>query len=245
MDLGIRGRTALVTAGSKGLGFGSALALAEEGCNVVISARGEEALRGAEERLASTGAAVVSIAADVTDPDTPAQLVAAAVERFGAVDIVVANAGGPPPARSLDLDDEAIFKALNDNFVASARLVREAVPHMRSRGWGRVACITSSSIKEPIPTLSASNTARTALWAWAKTAATDLSADGITLNLVCPGLHDTDRMRQLGYTGGSTTVRAGDALDFGKVVAFMCSEPTAFVTGSTVLVDGGAAHGLV
>ena len=244
MDLGIRGRTALVTAGSKGLGFGSALALAEEGCNVVISARGEEALRAAEERLSSTGAPVAAIAADVTDPATPAQLVAATVERFGAIDIVVANAGGPPPARSLDLDDEAIFKAVNDNFVASARLVREAVPHMRAKNWGRIACITSSSIKEPIATLSASNTARTALWAWAKTAASDLAADGITLNLVCPGLHDTDRMRQLGYTGGEN-VRAGDANDFGKIVAFMCSEPTAFVTGSTVLVDGGAARGLV
>lgn len=245
MDLGIAGRTALVTAGSKGLGFGAALALAEEGCNVVISARGEEALRSAEERLAATGASVAAIAADVTDPSTPAQLVAATVERFGAIDIVVANAGGPPPARSLDLDDDAIFKAVNDNFVTSARLVREAVPHMRSRGWGRIACITSSSIKEPIPTLSASNTARTALWAWAKTAASDLATDGITLNLVCPGLHDTDRMRQLGYTGGSAAVRAGDAHDFGKIVAFLCSEPTAFVTGSTVLVDGGAAHGLV
>ena len=243
MDLGIRGRTALVTAGSKGLGFGSALALAEEGCNVVISARGEEALRSAEERLASTGASIAAIAADVTDPATPAKLVAATVERFGAIDIVVANAGGPPPARSLDLDDDAIFKAVNDNFVA-ARLVREAVPHMRAKNWGRIACITSSSIKEPIATLSASNTARTALWAWAKTAASDLAADGITLNLVCPGLHDTDRMRQLGYTGGEN-VRAGDALDFGKIVAFMCSEPTAFVTGSTVLVDGGAARGLV
>ena len=244
MDLGIRGRTALVTAGSKGLGFGSALALAEEGCNVVISARGEEALRAAEKRLSSTGASVAVIAADVTDPATPAQLVAATVERFGAIDIVVANAGGPPPARSLDLDDEAIFKAVNDNFVASARLVREAVPHMRAKKWGRIACITSSSIKEPIATLSASNMARTALWAWAKTAASDLATEGITLNLVCPGLHDTDRMRQLGYTGGEN-VRAGDALDFGKIVAFMCSEPTAFVTGSTVLVDGGAARGLV
>lgn len=245
MDLGIRGRTALVTAGSKGLGFGSALALAEEGCNVVISARGEEALKAAEAQIAAVGSTVLAIAADVTDAATPAQLVAATLERFGSVDIVVANAGGPPPGRSLDLDDDAIFKAVNDNFVTSARLVREAVPHMRTRGWGRIACITSSSIKEPIPTLSASNTSRTALWAWAKTAASDLAADGITLNLVCPGLHDTDRMRQLGFTGGSGTVRAGDPLDFGRVVAFMCSEPTKFVTGSTVLVDGGAAHGLV
>ena len=244
MDLGIRGRTALVTAGSKGLGFGSALALAEEGCNVVICARGEEALRAAEERLVATGAPVLAIAADVTEASTPAALVAATLDLFGAIDIVVANAGGPPPGRSLDLDDDAIFKAVNNNFVTSARLVREAVPHMRTNGWGRIACITSSSIKEPIPTLSASNTARTALWAWAKTAASDLAGDGITLNLVCPGLHDTDRMRQLGYTGGSN-VRAGDPHDFGRVVAFMCSEPTKFVTGSTVLVDGGAAHGLV
>jgi 3-oxoacyl-[acyl-carrier protein] reductase len=173
----------------------------------------------------------------------PAQLVEQTVRAFGGLHIVVANAGGPPPGRSLDLDDDALFKAVNDNFVTSARLVRAAVPHMRSAGWGRVCCITSSSIKEPIPTLSASNTARTALWAWAKTAASDLSANAITLNLICPGLHDTDRMRQLGFTGEG--VRAGSAADFGKAVAFLCSEPAGYITGSTLLVDGGAAHGLV
>lgn len=244
MDLGIEGRVAIVTAASKGLGFGSAMALAEEGCRLLVTARGDDALREAAERLSSTGAEVVAFAGDVTDSEAPADLVKAAMERFGSVDIVVANAGGPPPGRSLDLDDEALLAAINANFLASARLVRAAAPHMRAAGWGRIACITSSSIKEPIPTLAASNMARTALWAWAKTAATDMAEDGVTLNLVCPGLHDTDRMRQLGYTGGAD-VRAGDPLDFGKVVAFLCSQPAAFITGSTVLVDGGRAHGLV
>jgi 3-oxoacyl-[acyl-carrier protein] reductase len=170
----------------------------------------------------------------------PAQLVAAAVERFGRLDILVANAGGPPTARSLDVDDAQLLAALNANLLTSVRLVREAVPHMRAGGWGRICLITSSSIKQPIPTLALSNTARTALWAWAKTAATDLFDDGITMNLACPGSHATDRMKDIKVSGPM-----GDPADFGRVVAFLCSEPANFMNGSTVLIDGGRAVGLV
>jgi 3-oxoacyl-[acyl-carrier protein] reductase len=240
MELGIEGRVALVTAGSKGLGRASALALAEEGAKVAICARGEEALRATEAELAAR-TDVLAVVADVTDPATPAALVAQVAERFGTVDILVANAGGPPPARALDVDDEALLSAVNGNMLTSIRLVREAVPHMRRGGWGRICLLTSSSIKQPIPTLSLSNAARTGLWAWAKTAATDLFDDGITLNTVCPGLHNTDRIKQIDVAPG---VPIGDPGDFGRVVTFLCSERAAFVSGTALLVDGARFSGL-
>lgn len=240
MDLGIAGRVALVTAASKGLGRASAVALAQEGAKVAICARGSEALGDAEAELAQY-TDVLALQADVTDPSEPARLVAATVERFGRLDIVVANAGGPPAGRSLEVDDAQIEAAVNGNLLTSVRLVREAVPHMRAGGWGRICLITSSSIKQPIPTLALSNTARTGLWAWAKTAAGDLFGDGITLNLACPGLHNTDRMKQITTLEGPR----GDPKAFGQVVAFLCSEQAAFMSGSTVLVDGARALGLV
>ena len=240
MDLGIAGRVALVTAASKGLGLASAMALAQEGAKVVICARGEEALAAAEAQLA-THTEVLAIPDDVTEPEAPARLVQAAVLRFGRIDIVVANAGGPPAGRALEVSDAQIEAAVNSNLLTSVRLVRESVPHMRNQGWGRICLLTSSSIKQPIATLSLSNAARTGLWAWAKTAATDLFDDGITLNLACPGLHDTERMQAIPTLEGPR----GDPTDFGRVVAFMCSEPAKFMSGSTVLVDGARAVGLV
>lgn len=240
MDFGIAGRVALVTAASKGLGLASAMALAKEGAKVVICARGEEALARAEAELA-THTEVLAIVDDVTEPEAPARLVQSAVVRFGRLDIVVANAGGPPAGRALDVTDEQIAAAVNSNLLTSVRLVREAVPHMRHQGWGRICLLTSSSIKQPIATLALSNAARTGLWAWAKTAATDLFGEGITLNLACPGLHDTERMQAIPTLEGPR----GDPADFGRVVAFMCSEPARFMSGSTVLVDGARAVGLV
>ena len=240
MDLGIAGRVALVTAASKGLGLASAMALAQEGAKVVICARGEEALAAAEAQLAAH-TEVLAIPDDVTEPEAPARLVQAAVLRFGRLDILVANAGGPPAARALDVTDAQIEAAVNANLLTSVRLVRESVPHMRNQGWGRICLMTSSSIKQPIPTLALSNAARTGLWAWAKTAAADLFDHGITLNLACPGLHNTERMAALPALEGPR----GDPADFGRVVAFMCSEPAKFMSGSTVLVDGARAVGLV
>ena len=239
MDLGVAGKVALVTAASKGLGRASAQALSEEGASVVICARGEDALKAAAAAMPGEVHAVV---ADVTRPEVPQQLVDAAVERFGGLDILVANAGGPPPGRALDVDDDAIRAAVEANLLTSVRLVRSAVPHMRSRGGGRICLITSHSIKQPIPTLALSNTARTGLWAWAKTAAADLFPEGITLNLACPGVHATDRMKQL---GGVVHGPVGDPADFGRVVAFLCSEPTRFVSGVALQVDGAATLGLL
>lgn len=243
MDLGIEGRVALVTASSAGLGRASAEALAAEGARVVVSARTEDRLRRAEEALRAAGAEVLAVPADVTQPDVPERLVEAAVQRFGRLDIVVANAGGPPAGRALDVDDDAVRAALEANLLASVRLVRSALPHLRSQGWGRICCITSYTIVQPAPGLALSNLARTGLWAWAKTAAADLAAEGsgITLNLVCPGPHATQRMIDLGAAEGT---RMGDPADFGRVVAFLCSAPAAFVNGAALVVDGGITTAL-
>ena len=238
MDLGIAGKTALVTAASKGLGLGVARALAAEGCAVAVNAREADRLATVVAELPGS---TLALPGDVTDPAEPARLIDATVERFGGLDILVANAGGPPPARALELDDEAILAAVQSNLLTSIRLVRAAVPHMRATGWGRIVLITSFGVKQPIPTLAASNIARTGLAAWAKTAAADLVGDGITLNLLCPGMHATDRIRELGQTGG----RLGDPDDFGRVAAFVCSAHAGFISGVALLVDGAATLGLL
>lgn len=237
MDLGIDGKVALVTASSKGLGLAAATALAAEGCRVAINGHDDARLRAA---AAAVGEGALAIEGDVTDPGTPARLVEATVERFGGLDILVANAPGPPPARALEVSDEVVRDAVEANLLTSIRLARAAVPHMRKAGWGRIVLCTSWAIKQPIPELAASNIARTGLWAWAKTAAADLVDDGITLNVLAPGLHDTDRMRQLGATG-----RTGDPNDFGRIAAFLCSTSTEFLTGAALQVDGAATLGLL
>jgi 3-oxoacyl-[acyl-carrier protein] reductase len=237
VDLGLAGKVALVTASSKGLGLASAAALAGEGASVAICARDPDRLAAA---AAGIGPDVLAIPADVTDPEAPRRLVAATVERFGRLDVLVGNAGGPPRARALEVTDEAIAAAGNANLTTSIRLVREAVPHLRAAGGGRICLITSNAVKQPIPDLALSNTARAGLWGWAKTAAQDLAPDGITLNLVCPGLHATDRIRDLGYEGPM-----GDPADLGRVVAFLCSAQAGFISGVALQVDGAATLGLL
>jgi 3-oxoacyl-[acyl-carrier protein] reductase len=243
VDLGIEGRVALVTASSRGLGRACAQALAAEGARIVVTGRGAESLDETEQQLRAAGAEVFGVVADITDPEVPERLVTATVERYGRLDIVVANAGGPPPGKALEVDDDAIRAAVEANLLSAVRLVRASVPYMKTEGWGRICCISSYSIVQPLPFLALSNTARVGLWAWVKTAAADLAADGtgITVNLACPGPHATERMRQLGGGGGGPM---GDPGDFGQVVAFLCSRQAAFVNGAAVVVDGGATLAL-
>ncbi|MEO8476665.1 MAG: SDR family oxidoreductase [Actinomycetota bacterium] len=240
MELGLGGRAALVTAGTKGLGRGAAYALAREGANVLICGRNEQRLDAAIDAAPAGGGRVEGVVADVTDLSEPVRLVEETVARFGSIDVLVANAGGPPKARALEVDDAGLLAALNANLQTSIRLALAAVPHMRAAGWGRICFITSNAVKQPIPDLAYSNVARTGLWAWAKTAAADLIGDGITVNLVCPGLHETDRVKELGHTG-----RLGDPEDFGRVVAFLCSAPAGYVSGTALPVDGAATLGLL
>jgi len=236
MDLGLAGKVAIVTAASKGLGRATAQALGAEGARVLVNARNETAL----EELAATLDEALVVAGDITDPGLPARLVETAVERWGRVDAVVGNAGGPPLGSALEIDDDQILAAVNANMLASIRLARAAVPHMREQRWGRVVFIASATVRQPARDLVLSNVARTGLWAWTKTAAQDLAEDGITVNVAAPGLHATDRLLERGTTG-----RTGDPADFGKVVAFLCSEPAKFVNGVALGVDGGTVTGLL
>ena len=206
---------------------------------MVLCARDERALA---EAAAAMPGETLAVPADVSHPATPRRLVDAATGRFGGLHVLVANNGGPPPARALEVDDGAVLAAVQANLLASIRLVQASLPSMRAAGWGRICLIASKSVKQPIPTLALSNTARTGLWAWAKTAAADLVAEGITLNLACPGTHDTERARQTGGMGGGPV---GDPGDFGKVVCFLCSEPAGFISGTAVAVDGATTVGLL
>ena len=235
MDLGLHRRVAVVTAASKGLGRATALALAAEGARIVLNARDADALAAVADQIEHA----VVVPGDITDPDLPARLVQAAMGRWGRVDVVVGNAGGPPTGRALDVTDEQILAAVNANMLASVRLARAAVPHMQAAGWGRIVFIASATVRQPIPDLALSNVARTALWAWTKTAAQDLAEYGITVNLAAPGLHATDRLIERGVTG-----RTGEPAAFGKIVAFLCSEPAEFVNGAAIDVNGGAVVGL-
>jgi 3-oxoacyl-[acyl-carrier protein] reductase len=236
MDLGLRDRVAVVTAASKGLGRASAQALAAEGARVVLNARDAAALDAVAVGLTD----VLVVPGDLTDPVVPGQLIEAAVENWGRVDIVVGNSGGPPTGSALGVDDDQLLAALNANMLSSVRLARAAVPYMRDRKWGRICFISSVTVRQPVRDLALSNVARTALWSWAKTASQDLAEEGITVNLACPGLHDTDRLLERGTTG-----RSGAPEDFGKVVAFLCSEPANFVNGIAMGIDGGSVAGLL
>ena len=237
MDLGLAGKVALVTAASKGLGRASAQALVDEGAAVAINSRDPERLRDTATEL---GPEVLALPGDVTDPDTPRRLVEATVERFGGLHVLVANAGGPPKGKATEVDDAMLTSAINANLLASIRLVRAALPHLREAGWGRICLITSNAVKQPIPNLATSNTARAGLWGWAKTAAQELADEGITVNLACPGLHRTQRVLDTGFAGP-----LGDPADFGRVVAFLCSEPAGFISGAALQVDGASTLGLL
>lgn len=240
MDLGLEGRVALVTAASRGLGRASATALAAEGAHLVISARNAVALDAFAGELAAGGTEVVTVPGDVTDPATAAALVERALDRFGRLDVVVANSGGPPPMGALAVDDASVFAAVEANLLVHIRLARAALPAMRAAGWGRFCSIASSSVIQPIDALALSNIARTGLRAWARTAAHELIGSGVTLNLACPGPHATDRMTEL----GSLPSVVGDVDDFGRVVTFLCSAPASFINGTAVLIDGGTTVAL-
>lgn len=249
MDFGITGRTAAVAASSAGLGLASARALAGEGVRVVVCGRDRARIDEAAATL--PGEAHHAVVADVSTPDGAAAFVAAAADALGAPpDILVTNAGGPPPGTFASTPLDAYEPALALNLLSVVAMCQAAVPAMRDRGWGRVVAITSSTVRMPSPTLILSNTARAGATAFLKTLATEVAADGVTVNSVQPGLHATDRL--IGLYGDNASKagdaipakRLGDPADFGAVVAFLCSEHARFITGAAVPVDGGAYPGL-
>lgn len=241
MDLGISGRRAAVAAGTSGLGLASAAALANEGVQVAICGRDAERTAAA---AATIGHGCVPIVADVSSVDGAAGFVADAVDALGAVDILVTNAGGPPPGNFASTPVEAYPDAVDLNLMSVVAMCKAAVPDMQERRWGRVVAITSLAVRQPMAQLILSNTARAGATAFLKTLALEVAAEGVTVNSVQPGLHRTPRIEQLYSEEQQRSMRMGDAADFGQVVAFLCGEPAKFTTGVGLHVDGGACLGL-
>jgi 3-oxoacyl-[acyl-carrier protein] reductase len=244
MDLGISGRLAAVAAGTAGLGLGSARALSAEGVAVAVCGRDAARL---DHAVGLLGDGAVGIRADLSRPEEAARFASEAAERLGGpLDIVVANAGGPPAGAASTTDLDAYRAALELNCLSTIALCNAAVGPMRERGWGRIVAITSIGARQPIPYLAASTTARAAVTAYIKTLSFEVAPDGVTANTAQPGSHDTERIRALGDAAakGIPVGHLGDPDDFGAVVAFLCSRQARFVTGASVIVDGGASGGL-
>jgi 3-oxoacyl-[acyl-carrier protein] reductase len=247
VDLGIAGRRAAVAGASAGLGFATAAALAAEGVEVAICGRGAERLAAAAERL--DGA--VAIEADVSSVEGATRFVEQAEAALGGIDILVPNAGGPPPGNFASTPLEAYAPALELNLLSTVAMCEAAVPAMCERGWGRVVAITSIAVRQPIGGLILSNTARAGLTGFLKTLAREVAPRGVTVNSVQPGLHATDRLSQI-YGGDLSSAGAevpvgtvGRPEDFGAVVAFLCSDAARYVTGAALPVDGGEHRGLL
>jgi len=241
MDLGLAGRRAAVAAGSSGLGLATAAALAAEGAHVAICGRDPDRLAAAVDRI---GQGCVGIVADVSTVDGAAGFVADAVEALGAVDILVPNAGGPPPGNFASTPVGAYTAALELNLMSVVAMCKAAVPAMQERRWGRVVAITSLSVRQPMAQLILSNTARAGATGFLKTLALEVAGDGVTVNSLQPGLHRTPRVEQIYSEEPQESMRMGDAADFGAVAAFLCSEQATFTTGVQLHVDGGAYLGL-
>ncbi len=250
MELGIIGRRALVTGGSSGLGLSTARALAADGVSVVLASRSAEKLAIAKESITPAhGASVHCVVADVSDLAQVTSLIEQTNNLLGGIDILIANAGGPPPGTFASTPIEAYDVAIRLNLVSSVAMCQAVVPAMQQQKWGRILAITSSSVREPIDRLILSNTARAGLTGFLKTLAREVAKDGITVNSIQPGLHLTDRLSSL-YPDPAALASSipagvvGDPDDFGHVAAFMCSEHAKFMTGVGLPLDGGALHGL-
>jgi len=245
MDLGINRRRAIVAAGSAGLGLATAQALADEGVLVAICGRNPDRLAAA---VAELGHDAVGIEADMSTPEGAMGFATEAEDRLGgSIDIVVANAGGPPPGTPVGTSIEAYREALELNSLSSIALIGAVIEPMRAQRWGRVLAITSIGARQPIMNLAASSVARAATTSFIKTLSQEIGPDGVTANTIQPGLHATERLTQLhsgDLTLGIPLGRIGDPADFGAVAAFLCSEPAGFITGASIIVDGGASGGL-
>jgi 3-oxoacyl-[acyl-carrier protein] reductase len=246
MDLGIAGRTAAVAAGSAGLGLGAAQALVAEGVQVAICSR---SVARVESAVAELGHNAVGFEADVSTTEGAERFVEEAIAALGQIDILVTNAGGPPPGTFASTDLDAYQAAIDLNLLSTVAMCRIAIPPMRERGWGRVVAITSIGVKEPIGSLMASSVARAGVTAFVKITAREIARDGVTVNSILPGLHMTARMAAFGSEEDLARAvpagRCGDPDDFGGAVAFLCSEQAKFITGTGLLLDGGATSGLL
>ncbi len=263
MDLGLTNRVALVAAASKGIGFACARELAREGARVFLCSRDEKRASDAAEKIhQETGASVAGIGADVTDDQSVNRFVDLALERAGRIDILVTNAGGPPATSFEQTDLDLFRKAFELNALSAIRLAKLVLPGMKQQKWGRIVNITSVSVKQPIEGLILSNTVRAGLTGWAKTVATEVAADGVTVNNVAPGYTLTERQEELARARsealGKTSEeiiatwatqgpmgRIGQPEEIAAAVAFLASERASYITGVTLQVDGGWVRSLL
>ena len=247
MDLGLRGRTAIVCGASAGIGLAVAESLSAEGANVAMFARRRDVLEREAERLGA-----LAVRGDVTVASDLKKLVERTLEAFGGIDILVNNGGGPPRGSALDMAPETIEAAVELLLVSAVRLTGLCLPHLERGGHGRVITITSSSVREPIDNLALSNAIRPGVIGWAKTLAREVGPRGITVNSIAPGRIDTDRMKEV-YPDGPTEQqlepiplrRLGRPQEIGDIVCFLASDRAGYVTGTVVPVDGGLTRGLL
>jgi 3-oxoacyl-[acyl-carrier protein] reductase len=246
VDLALTGRTAVVCGGSAGIGLGIAESLHEEGANLVLLARQADTLERVAERL---GAAAVP--GDVRSADDLERLVQTAVDRFGGIDIVVNNSGGPPRTSALELDEDKVHDAVKLLLVSAVRLTDLCLPYLERSPGGRIVNVTSSTVREPVDNLALSNAVRPGVIGWAKTLARELGPKGITVNSIAPGRIDTARIREV-YPDGPTAAdlatiplgRLGTPREIGDLVAFLCSDRAAYISGTVIPVDGGLLRSL-
>jgi len=262
MDLGLKDRVALVAASSQGLGLATAEAFAAEGCQVAMCARNQKALEaGAEKIKKQHKVDVLTEAFDVTDPAAVSNFVAAVAAKFGSVDICVTNAGGPPAKGFLASTLEDWQKAIDTNFLSTVYFAREVIPHMQKKHWGRIITITSITTKQPVADLVLSNAVRAAVVGLVKSLANEFGEDGILVNNVGPGFTATDRLKELAKARSAATgkseqeifdawaadaplKRLGNPRELAETVVWLASERASYITGQTVLVDGGMYKGL-
>ena len=262
MDLGLRGKPALICGASSGLGYAVAEALAREGCKVAINARTAGSLRAAADKLRSeTGAEVVPLAADVSLPKEAEKLVKEAAKAFGKLDIVMANAGGPPTGPFLSHDHATWVKALETNFLSTVSLFRAALPGMLERKWGRLMVVTSLSALEPIGGLILSSGSRPGVLGLVKGLSDEVAPQGVTVNAFCPGMFGTARLEELWEArakaakitvdqakekaiAGIPVGRLGEPAEFGALAAFVASERAGFITGQALRIDGGQGRAI-
>ena len=240
-----------MAASSAGLGLGAAKALAVDGVQVAISGRDPEKLAAAKAEIeAAGGTDVITIEADVSTPAGGRGFVDSAIEQLGRVDILVTNAGGPPPGTFANTELDGYQSALDMNCLSMIEMCRAAIPAMQERKWGRVCAITSVGVKQPIEFLMASSVARAGLTSFLKITASEVAADGVTVNSCQPGTHWTDRVAKIMPNEEAAAAQipariTGDPYHFGQAVAFLCSEQARFITGTGLLVDGGQSSGLL
>jgi 3-oxoacyl-[acyl-carrier protein] reductase len=262
MDLGLKGKRAIVMAASRGLGYACAVGLAREGCHLVICSRDEKRIEAAADAIRrETGAKVKALVADVSSAQEAKRLVDTAVDEYGGLEIVVHNAGGPPAGETLAMTEEQWQKAFEQNLLSFTRIVGAAAPAMEKARYGRVLTIASSSIKQPIPNLALSNALRAGVWGTAKTLSRELAPKGILVNVIAPGRIDTERIAELDQANAQKTGksiedvrkasvasiplgRLGRPEELANLVVFLSSQAASYITGQAITVDGAAGNAL-